>query len=444
MQSRSSRLSVPAVSVLFKSQFGRAVAMLAAGQGLAALIPIVAAPILGRLYHPADYGALATYMAVGTLLGSASALQMPNAVVAEKSDRDAVALVSVCLAAALAMSGLAVLAGAGLFAAYRNDPAWAGLAGWFLLLPVTTMGAGVTAAIAALANRRSRYGFMARVQIMTVATATALSIVLGFFGAGAQGLFVAYFAQQALAVVAHLVLLREFAGFRLERRPDRLAALFRRHRRFALFTLPSEFVGSFNQSLPVFALSWIGQTSTLGAYNRARQLVMLPFNLLGTSISQVFRQRAAGQYHATGSCRPLFARTFLALLLMGAPPLAILMAIAPQLFRIVLGPNWTEAGEIARIIAPMLLARLLVSPLTSVFHFTQTQILDLVLNIAGALVMTVAVAAAVWSGCDSHATVAVYTAANVLIYAAYLVAGWRLAKRRDAAGSGGSTTTGTQ
>ncbi|MCG5029659.1 hypothetical protein L0M97_13755, partial [[Ruminococcus] torques] len=79
--------------------------------------------------------------------------------------------------------------------------------------------------------------------------------------------------------------------------------LFRRHRRFAFFTLPSEFIGSFSQGLPVFALSWIGQTTMLGAFNRARQLVLLPFNLLGQSIAQVFRQRAAAQYHATGSCR---------------------------------------------------------------------------------------------------------------------------------------------
>ena len=412
-----------------RSQFGRAVAMLAAGQGLAALIPIVAAPILGRLYHPADYAALATYMAVGALLGSASALQMQNAVVAERSDRDAVALVSVCMASALAISALAIVVSVGLFITYRHDPEWAGLSGWFLLLPVTTMAAGAINAIAALANRYSRYGFMARVQIMSVLASTGLSIVLGFFGAAAQGLFVAYFLQQALTLFAHVVLLRSLPGFAFERRVGRLAALFRRHRRFAFFTLPSEFIGSFSQGLPVFALSWIGETTTLGAFNRARQLVMLPFNLLGQSIAQVFRQRAAAQYHATGSCRALFAKTFLVLLLIGAPPILVLMAIAPDLFRIVLGPNWTPAGEIARIIAPMLLARLLVSPLTSVFHFTQKQAIDLMLNIAGAVTMTAALAIAVWRGLDSYATVAVYSVANVVIYAVYLATGWSLSKK---------------
>lgn len=412
-----------------RSSFGRAVALLAAGQGLAALIPIVAAPVLGRLYHPADYAALATYMAIGALLGSASALQMQNAIVAERSDRDAVALVSVCMVAAFGVSALACVVSAGLFVAYRHDPEWSGLSGWFLLLPVTTMAAGIINAIAALANRYSRYGFMARVQIMSVLVATALSIVLGFFGAGAQGLFAAYFLQQALTLLAHVVLLRSLPAFAFERRATRLAALFRRHRRFALFTLPSEFIGSFSQGLPIFALSWIGETTTLGAFNRARQLVMLPFNLLGQSIAQVFRQRAATQYHATGSCRTLFGKTFLALLVMGAPPIAVLMLIAPDLFRIVLGPNWTEAGEIARIIAPMLLARLLVSPLSSVFHFTQKQSTDLALNLGGALFLTITISLAVWSGCNSRETVAVYTASSVLIYLAYLVEGWRLSKK---------------
>ena len=412
-----------------RSQFGRAVAMLAAGQGLAALIPIIAAPILGRLYHPADYAALATYMAIGALFGSASALQMQNAIVAERSDSDAVALVSVCMAAALGVSVLALIVALGLFATYRNDPEWAGLSGWFLLLPVTTMAAGVTNAIAALANRYARYGFMARIQVITVAASTALSIVLGFFGAAAQGLFAAYFLQQTLTLLAHVVLLRSLPAFAFEPRVMRLAALFRRHRRFAFFTLPSEFIGSFNQGLPVFALSWIGETTTLGAFNRARQLVMLPFNLLGQSIAQVFRQRAAAQYHATGSCRTLFGKTFLALLVLGAPPIVILTLIAPDLFRIVLGPNWTEAGEIARIIAPMLLARLLISPLSSVFYFTQKQSADLALNICGVIFVTLAISLAVWSGCNSRETVAVYTASSVIVYLTYLVAGWRLAKK---------------
>lgn len=421
--------SVLTAPALLRSQFGRAVATLAAGQGLAALIPIVAAPILGRIYHPADYGALATYMAVATLLGSASALQMPNAIIAERSDRDAVALVSVCVMASLAVSALALFVAIGLFVAFRRDPAWAGLAGWFFLLPVTTAASGATSAIAALANRHARYGFMARVQIMSVAVVTALSISLGWFGAGAQGLFIAYVMQQALTLLAHLVLLPRLPGFRVERRPSRLATLVRRHRRFAFFTLPSEFIGTFNQAVPVFALSSIGQTATLGAFNRARQLVMLPFNLLSVSIGQVFRQRAAAQYHATGSCRPLFAKTLVALLLAGTPPILVLMALAPQLFRIVLGPNWTGAGEIARIIAPMLLARLVVSPLTSVFYFAQKQSVDLLLNIAGGILTAAAIAMAVLAGCDSHATLAVYTAANILIYAAYLLASWRLATK---------------
>ena len=383
---------------LSASTFARAVATLAAGQGLAAVIPMVTAPVLGRLYGPEDYGTLAAYMAYALIFAGVSSLQLHQGIIAERSEVRAIGLVSACLAVSGIVALISVLFASGLYFFVRDDPEWAGLAAWLFLLPVTTFAAGATSAIASLANRRTRYGFMARVQVGSVLIATALSVTLGYLGAGAQGLFTAYFLQQLIILAAHIVLLRTIPDFRLEVRPRRLFAIAWTHRRFAYFTLPTEFVSNFSQSLPIFALSALDATATLGAFNRARQLIMLPVNLLGASIGQVFRQRAAVQYHETGTCRPLYARTFLMLLATGVLPMLILMAIAPELFRIVLGPKWVEAGQIARLLAPMLLFRLVVSPLTSVFYFARGQVSDLLLMTIG----TAGTSLVVWFAIQTH------------------------------------------
>ena len=371
-------------------------------------------------------------MAVATIFAAGSTLQMHNAIIAVRAERMALAIVSGCVWIAAAVAALSIVAAVALYARFSEDPAWSGLYGWILLLPVTTFAAGATAAIAALANRRRRYGFMARVQIVSVAVGTALSITLGFAGAGAQGLFASYFIQQAIMFASHLLLLRTISDFHLERRRRRLVAALWPHRRFAYFTLPTEFVSTFNQSLPVFALSAAGNLTTLGAFNRARQLVMLPFNLLGASIGQVFRQSAAAEYHRTGSCRRLYAKTFVTLAVAGTPPIVILIAFAPDLFRIVLGPNWTEAGEIARILAPMLLIRLIVSPLTSVFYFAHAQAADFILMTSGLALMSVALWIGFQAGWNAHWLVGLYAAGYTVLYLAYLIGGWILAKRRAA------------
>jgi O-antigen/teichoic acid export membrane protein len=51
-----------------RSGFMRSMATLMGGNAVATAVPILAAPVLGRLYEPADYGALAQYMAPAAIL----------------------------------------------------------------------------------------------------------------------------------------------------------------------------------------------------------------------------------------------------------------------------------------------------------------------------------------------------------------------------------------
>ncbi|PWB84025.1 MAG: hypothetical protein C3F11_03395, partial [Methylocystaceae bacterium] len=55
-------MQAAAGAAVWRSAFIRNVATLASGQGLAMAIPILAAPVLGRLYRPDDYGLLGAYM----------------------------------------------------------------------------------------------------------------------------------------------------------------------------------------------------------------------------------------------------------------------------------------------------------------------------------------------------------------------------------------------
>jgi O-antigen/teichoic acid export membrane protein len=73
-------------------------------------LPILAAPVLGRLYIPAEYGALAQYMAVAALLSVVATLQYQHAIIAERTHQSAVQAVWLCIAASL---GIGIVAGIG-------------------------------------------------------------------------------------------------------------------------------------------------------------------------------------------------------------------------------------------------------------------------------------------------------------------------------------------
>lgn len=401
------------------STFLRAVVKLIGGNAVATAVPILAAPVLGRLFIPADYGALAQFMAPAAVLAVLASLQFQHAIIAERTDRSAGQVACLVLLGAVAVAGLTVFGIAALWSPVLSQTA---AGAWFWLLPLTVATAGVTAAGGFLANRHRRYGWMARLQVAHVLVIVALSISLGFQSWGADGLLTAYLIGQLIQLGAYVWLLRDLRATVLPwPGAARLRVLVRRHWKFPAFTLPSGFASQLNMQAPVFALSALGADATLGAFTRARQLVSMPVTVVGQSISHVFRREASELYHRTGTCRPLMLRTAGWLFAVGLCPCILFMAFAPLLFTVYLGPAWREAGEIARILAPIMFLRVLISPLTTVFFFTGNQILDLKLMLGSAALMALAIGLGWLLGDTALAIVWAFAIGYGIIYLVYLI-----------------------
>ena len=65
----------------------------------------------------------------------------------------------------------------------------------------------------------------------------------------------------------------------------------------------------------------------------------------------------------------------------GLLPTILLAVWAPNIFEIFLGPNWRDAGEIARVLAPMLLLRFICNPVSSIYYVVGAQREDAFLTI---------------------------------------------------------------
>lgn len=413
------------VSQLTQSSFLRAVAVLSGGQGIAMALPILAAPILGRLYLPADYGALAIYMAPAAILGVLASLQLQHAIIAEATNRTASYMGALTLASAAIVGGLCAGAVALLWP-WVFGPSAAGL--WFVALPLSVLAGGIIATGTFTANRHRRYRFIALLQVAQVALTVALSIGLGVLGWGKHGLLASYLLGQAVQAGGYIWILT---------RPDmaptwpgtpRLRVLVRRHWKFPVFSLPSGLSSQINMQMPVLALSALGADGALGAFTRARQLVSMPVTLVGQSVGQVFRRDASELYRTTGSCRRLMLKTAGGMFAVGALPCAIFMVFAPWLFTIYLGPAWREAGEIARILAPMLLLRSVSGPVSTVFFFTANQVLDLKLMAGATAMIGLSTCAALWVFGTALSVIYVFSIGYALFYCVQFLVGLQLAE----------------
>ncbi len=416
----SPRLAFTMIGRSLRSSFVQGVLLVSSGQILGAVIQVLAAPLLGRLYTPQDYGVLGGYMAVATVLAAIANWQLSQGIVVERRNNKAAALYRACKRATLITSviacGIALLL-LGWSYAIRGD----GITWWYLVLPVSTFVGGSCATLSSLANRQGVYRRIAVVLVLPVAISVAISITLGWMNWGATGLFIAYFTGQLMTLGMYLAMVPRLPERSAANSPKRAAAMLHKYRRFAIYTTPTMFLSSFSMNAPIFALTGLGAMSTVGLFSRANQLLSLPVQLIGSSVAQVFQRRAAIQYHETGNCWPIYRSTFLSLIVLGAIPAALLGLFAPVLFSWFLGPNWTDAGYLARILAPVLLLRVVCSPLSTVFYITGRQREDFFLSLAMSILTIVCIAIGIALGRGGEYVVVGFAIGQFTMYSVFLL-----------------------
>ncbi|MCR4328919.1 MAG: oligosaccharide flippase family protein [Candidatus Roizmanbacteria bacterium] len=380
----------PAFKRLPSSEFVCNIMVLSSGQGIAAAISLLAAPILGRLYLPAEYGALAIYMSIASVLAGIGNWQYAQGIIVESRDNKAEVLLRLCLVTTAITVAVATILAAGIMLYPNTSHAWQQVRIWFVMLPISTLLGGVVTAWSAMANRKKMYRAMAAIQVASVSLTVAISIAMGVMEYGHVGLMVSYFLGQITTFFAYGYLMYKRRQKKQDIGKSQLLAMGRKHKGFALFTTPSAFVNIFAMQFPIYVLGLLGAVDVVGFFCRARQLMTMPLTLLGGSIAQVFQQRAAADYAREGTCRSLYKKTFLMLSGVGLVPVVLLTIWAPDIFELILGSNWRDAGDIARILAPMLLLRLICNPLSTVFFITNSQRESLFLTISTAfLIITI-------------------------------------------------------
>ena len=99
-----------------------------------------------------------------------------------------------------------------------------------------------------------------------------------------------------------------------------------------------------------------------------------PLALIGASYKDVFYQKIAALMNEKRHREALvfFKKSAVALFVMGLPICLVLYFFGEPLFGFVFGDKWSRSGAFASILAFSFVAKLVVSPLSSIFNATNT------------------------------------------------------------------------
>jgi O-antigen/teichoic acid export membrane protein len=327
---------------------------LASGSALAQLIPILAYPILTRIYPPEDFGTFATVILFSSLLGIVASGSYEHAILITKSKLDAANLVVLTL---IRSSLVLLLFYVILFltreniAELFNDP---GLFTGLLYVPFMAMGGILFACHSEWLVKYKGYGLLSRNRIFQGIFLVTSKVLFGISNFFNQALLAGEMAGRLMtsALSVFTILKLDYNAFR----GVSVSGITNARSRFSRFPKVMVFDQFFNIFVGSVHVLFIGAAfgpQELGYVTLLFSSLYLPITVISTSIKDVFRQKANIDYGDVGSCRPLYLSLLKLISLSAVIPFTIGFFVAPSLFPIVFGEEWARVGGYAQIMIPM-------------------------------------------------------------------------------------------
>ncbi len=373
----------PQVPKRKETSFAGDVLKLVSGATIAQALGILAAPIYTRLYAPEAFGVAALFASMVAVIGVFATMRYELAIMLPKSDEEAANLVAVSLGFAILVSGLAAL-----FIRLFRNPLVRLLnapeaAPYLWLAPLAVFVAGIFITFSYWNSRTKHFGRLSIARVTNSVVTVSSTIGAGYAGFATGGSMIgAKLGGQAVAagMLGGQIWREDRHLFRKAIRWQDMLAEIKRYRKFPLYSIWATLLNTASWQLPVFLLSTFFSTAVVGFYALGFRIIQLPMNMIGRAIGQVFFQRAA-EAHVKGTLSSLVESIFRQLVMFGLFPMLLLTFVSSDLFSVVFGPKWAEAGVYAQILAPWAFVWFVSSPLSALTGVLEKQEFSLFINI---------------------------------------------------------------
>lgn len=402
-----------------ESSFAYDVLKLVTGTGSSQIVGILAAPVIARLFSPEAFGDAAVFTSITAVIGIVVCLRYDLAIMLPEDDEFAINVLTLSLLFVAAITLLtAVLALAGRNIILR----WLGPEDfkiYLTLAPIAVLLGGIFLALRNWSIRKKNFGLLSAAQALTTTIGALAQICFGFMGyTTGQALIIAGLIGLAVSNVA-LVFgcwRKSYSVFANVRWQSMRYALMR-FVRFPKYGTTSAVLNTLSWQSPAFFLAMFFSPAVVGEYSLGNRLLRVPMNLIGINIASVFFQRAS-EAKQQGTLTKSVAETFRYLVSLTLFPCLLLTFIGKDLFLVVFGPKWTEAGVYSQILSVWVCFWFISSPLSMILGVLEEQALELKINVLvlGSRVLSLLAGGLIGS---PRVALGLFAATGVIVYGYY-------------------------
>lgn len=352
------------------------------GAGSARIVGLISIPILARLYSPEDYGVLALYVSLVSILVPLMTLRYVQAIPLPKGDALAFNLLSLCVKLIIISTLLISIVLAAFGVEIMNWFNMGELVPWRWLIVVGAAGTAFYELLTLWATRKRDYGLVARTQFMQSLVGNIFKIFLGLLAFKPSGILIGQFISQSAGITMLLTSARrDFNKNIAHIKFKKEMFVAKIYQGFLWFRLPSQFLMVISLQAPILITARIYDANITGQFSFTMMALLLPSNLIAAGISRAYYAEIA----AVGRKEPAKIKRITIdiqkkLFLLGLPIAISIYLFSESLFVILFGESWRMAGVFSSILAPYVLLKFTSSSLDQVFNVIGNQAIYLLIN----------------------------------------------------------------
>lgn len=393
---------------------------LLSGTVIAQIIVFLASPVISRLFTPNNLGEFALFSSVVSIFSVVICLRYDLAIILPKDDADGANL----FIGSLGIAGLVsilfiplIWCVGGAFVGWINAESILPFLWWMpLVLFFGGIGAGHPA-LNAWVSRLKQFNLVSITRIIGALAVVTTQLVLGFVGFRTTGslIFGTLIGSILSPLVLGLLIFRESGKYFLEvvNRKD-IRKNFQIYKKFPKYNTVSSLLNTISWQVPTFMLASFFSSSVVGYYAMGSQVLRAPMDLLGAVIGQAFYSHATTAHHE-GHLSEFVESTFKSLVEYSFFPILILSLMGKDLFVVVFGARWAEAGVYTQILSIWMLFWFISSPLSRLLSVLEKNEYALGIN----LVILATRIAAIWLGGvmgDARLAIVFFSISGAFVY----------------------------
>lgn len=374
----------PRISALTSSSaFGTDVLTLVTGTTIAQIVTILAYPLITRIYGPDTFGLLAIFTSITSIIGVIACMRYELAIMLPESDEEAANIFGLCVIFVIIVSVISIIPLILFQQTLLQFLKAPQLSAFLWLIPTTIFISGIFLTLNYWNTRTKQFYRLSIARVLSSFSSTGCQLGMGFLGYASGGALIgACVLGQIVATLAlGIQIMREHLSFfYLTISREGMKNVLKRYSNFPKYDVWSALLNVISWQIPIFLLSFFFSTTIVGYYSLGMTMIQFPMSFIGGAIAQVFYQRAA-EAKNEGSLAPLVENVFRVLLVIGLFPILILTIIGQDIFSVVFGQVWAEAGVYTQILSIWGLVWFISSPLSMLYVVLEKQEFGLKFNI---------------------------------------------------------------